>query len=213
MTPRASFDEPVAVLLRSTASIRTFCQRRVVVVTFLQSVLRDGSCGGAVTAVPTVVINEVLTHSDAPQEDAIELHNLGKAEVDLSGWFLSDSANNLKKYRIPDGTTIGPSGYHVFYEKAFLLDNGENGFSLSSARGDDVWLTQADAEGNLLRFVDKVDFGPAANGVSLGRYPNATGPLVAMASNSLGSNVRAGQDVALLNELKKKERNGIFHSF
>ena len=77
---------------------------------------------------PTVVINEVLTHSDAPQEDAIELHNHGKAEVDLSGWFLSDSANNLKKYRIPDGTTIGPNGYLVFYEKAFLLDNGENGF-------------------------------------------------------------------------------------
>ena len=162
----------------------------------------NGTPGGAVTAVPTVVINEVLTHSDAPQEDAIELHNHGKAEVDLSGWFLSDSANNLKKYRIPDGTTIGPNGYHVFYEKAFLLDNGENGFSLSSARGDDVWLTQADAEGNLLRFVDKVDFGPAANGVSLGRYPNATGPLVAMASNSLGSNVRAGQDVALLNEFR-----------
>ena len=119
----------------------------------------NGSPGKAAVIVPAVVINEVLTHSDAPQEDAIELHNQGQTEVDLSGWFLSDSANNLKKYRIPDGTKIAPNGYRVFYEKAFLIENGVNGFSLSSARGDEVWLTEADAAGNLVRFVDKIDFG------------------------------------------------------
>ena len=162
----------------------------------------NGSPGKAVVMLPAVVINEVLTHSDAPQEDAIELLNHGQTEVDLSGWFLSDSANNLKKYRIPDGTKIAPNGYHVFYEKAFLIENGVNGFSLSSARGDEVWLTEADAAGNLLRFVDKIDFGPAANGVTLGRYPNATGPLVAMANNSLGSDVRGGQDMNLLEEFR-----------
>jgi len=162
----------------------------------------NGTPGGAVRAVPTIVVNELLTHSDAPQEDAIELYNHGKIEVDISGWFLSDSSNNLKKYRIPDGTKIVPNGYHVFYEKAFLLDNGENGFSLSSARGDEVWLTEANSEGNLLRFVDKVEFGPAANGVTFGRYPNATGPLVTMANNSLGSDVKAGQDAGLLNQFR-----------
>ena len=162
----------------------------------------NGSPGEGITTVPSVVINEVLTHSDAPQEDAIELHNYGQTEVDLSGWFLSDSANNLKKYRIPDGTKINPNGYLVFYEKAFLLDNELNGFSLSSARGDEVWLTQADAAGNIIRFVDKADFGPAANGVTIGRYPNATGPFVAMVDNSLGSNVRAGQDIVLLDQFR-----------
>ena len=162
----------------------------------------NGSPGKGITKVPSVVINEVLTHSDSPQEDAIELHNYGQTVVDLSGWFLSDSANNLKKYRIPDGTEIIPNGYLVFYEKSFLLENQINGFSLSSARGDEVWLTEADAAGNIIRFIDKADFGPAANGVTIGRYPNATGPFVIMADNSLGTDVRSGQDIGLLDQFR-----------
>jgi len=162
------------------------------------SIRYNGTPGSTVGQAPTVVINEVIAHSDAPLEDAIELHNLGHASVDLGGWFLSDTANNLRKYRIPDGTTIAPNGYLVFYEKAFLTGNGDNGFSLSSARGDEVWLTEVDVDGTLARFADKVDFGPSANGVSQGRYPNGTGPLVPMVDLSLGSPVRAGQDAALL---------------
>ena len=145
----------------------------------------------------------MLAHSDAPLEDAIELHNLGQTQVDLGGWFLSDSANNLSKYRIPDGTTIAPGGYLVFYEQAFLLDNGDSGFSLSSARGDEVWLTESDSDGSIVRFADKVNFGPSANGASLGRYPNGTGPLVAQLDLSLGSPVRAGQDAALLDVFRE----------
>ena len=162
------------------------------------SIRYNGTPGGGVGQAPMVVINEVLAHSDAPLEDAIELHNLGQAPVDLGGWFLSDSANNLRKYRIPDDTVIAPGGYIVFYEKAFLLDNGDAGFSLSSARGDEVWLTETKADGAITRFADKIDFGPSANGVSLGRYPSGTGPLVAMDDLSLGSPVRAGQDAELL---------------
>ena len=165
----------------------------------------NGSPGAGITTVPTVVINEVLTHSDAPQEDAIELYNYGQTEVDVSGWFLSDSSNNLKKYRIPGDTKILSNGYHVFYEKDFLLENELNGFSLSSSRGDEVLLTEADINGNILRFVDKVEFGPAANGVTIGRYPNATGPFVAMEDNSMGSDVRAGQDVVLLDQFRAGE--------
>ena len=162
------------------------------------SIRYNGTPGGGVGQAPMVVINEVLAHTDAPLEDAIELHNLGQTPVDLGGWYLSDSANNLRKYRIPDGTTIAPGGYLVFYEKAFLLENADDGFSLSSARGDEVWLTETQPDGAITRFADKVDFGPSANGVSLGRYPDGTGPLVVQAGLSLGSSVRAGQDAALL---------------
>ncbi|MEE2947580.1 MAG: lamin tail domain-containing protein [Verrucomicrobiota bacterium] len=162
------------------------------------SIRYNGTPGADVGQAPIVVINEVLAHSDAPLEDAIELYNIAQTPVDLGGWFLSDSANNLRKYRIPDGTTISPGGYLVFYEKAILLDNGDSGFSLSSARGDEVWLTESSKDGAIIRFVDKVDFGPSANGVSLGRFPNGTGPLVAQADLSLGSPVRAGQNTTLL---------------
>jgi regulation of enolase protein 1 (concanavalin A-like superfamily) len=162
------------------------------------SIRYHGTPGDGIGRVPTVVINEVVAHSDLPLEDAIELHNLGQVPVDIGGWFLSDSASNLRKYRILDDTIISPGGYVVFYEQSFLLENGDSGFSLSSARGDEVWLTEVDLDGAPARFADKVDFGPSANGVSLGRFPNGTGPFVAMAEQSLGTPVRAGQDPSLI---------------
>src|SRR5439155_3562386 len=42
------------------------------------------------------VINEVLTHTDTPLEDAIELYNPSLSTVDLSGWFLSNSRDDYK---------------------------------------------------------------------------------------------------------------------
>lgn len=122
----------------------------------------------------SVVINEVLSHSDPPLEDAIELHNLSAATVDLSGWFLSDQLDQLKKFRIPAGTQLAPGGFKVFYEIQF---NGDvnSGFSLSSALGDDVYLSAADSNGTLTGYRTHVDFGPAANGVSFGRIVTSAG--------------------------------------
>ncbi|MHC4212399.1 MAG: lamin tail domain-containing protein [Planctomycetota bacterium] len=64
-----------------------------------------------------VVINELLSHSDAPPSvDWIELHNTTNTEIDISGWFLSDSNSDPNKYQIANGTSIGPKDYIVFYE-------------------------------------------------------------------------------------------------
>ena len=53
-----------------------------------------------------IVINEILTHTDLPQLDAIELFNPTSTNVNLAGWFLSDDAAQPKKLRIPNGTVI-----------------------------------------------------------------------------------------------------------
>ncbi|MDW8310670.1 MAG: lamin tail domain-containing protein, partial [Verrucomicrobiales bacterium] len=76
---------------------------------------------GAANYLPTpgVVINEVLSHTDAPLEDAIELFNTSAEPVDLSGWFLSNTQRDFRKYRIPDGTILPPRGYRVCYEFEF----------------------------------------------------------------------------------------------
>ena len=99
----------------------------------------------------SVVINEVLTHTDPPLEDAIELYNPTDAPVNIGGWFLSDSQKNFRKFRIPDGTVIGAAGYHVFYQYQFDLTatDGSAGFALNSADGDSVYLSAVDAQGNL----------------------------------------------------------------
>ena len=64
----------------------------------------------------TIWINEILTHTDPPLEDAIELYNPTTNAISIGGWYLSDSPEDWKKYRIADGTKIQPLGYYVFYE-------------------------------------------------------------------------------------------------
>ena len=114
-----------------------------------------------------VVVNEVLSHTDPPLYDSIELYNTTDAAVNISGWYLSDSSDDYKKYRIPDGTVLAPYEYLVYTEEQF-----GSYFGLSSS-GDDVWLIEADALGNLTYFADHVDFGAAKNGESFGAGPTA----------------------------------------
>jgi len=71
---------------------------------------------GIVPEPGAVVINEVLAHSHAEVSDWIELHNSTGTANDIGGWFLSDSNDNLFKYKIANGTTIGSNGYLFLYE-------------------------------------------------------------------------------------------------
>ncbi|MBN1674187.1 MAG: lamin tail domain-containing protein [Kiritimatiellae bacterium] len=135
-----------------------------------------------------VVINEVLTHTDPPLEDAIELRNTKSASVDIGGWYLSDELTNLKKYRIPNGTAIAAGGYKVFYEYQFNADtNNPSCFALSS-HGEKLWLCAADAAGNLTGYRAFAEFGAADNGVSFGRYVRSDGQVdyPAMSSRTFG---------------------------
>jgi Lamin Tail Domain/CotH kinase protein/Bacterial TSP3 repeat len=135
-----------------------------------------------------VVVNEVLTHTDLPLEDAIELYNLSGNSVDVGGWWLSDSKSYLKKYQIPAGKILAPHGYDVVYEERF--NNGDMAaipFALSSAKGDEVILSAANV-GVLTGYRQSVKFGPAANGVSFGRFLTSVGvDFVAMSERTFGA--------------------------
>jgi len=151
--------------------------------------------GQAVT--PSVVINEILSHTDDPLADAIELYNPTGADVNVGGWWLSDSDNNFLKFRIPADTIVPAGGYRTFHEGHYVggilvADQatefggpGVDDFALSSAHGDDVWLVQADAAGNVTQFVDYVSFPAAANGEAYGRWPNGLSELVPMVNPTL----------------------------
>ncbi len=135
---------------------------------------------------PSVVINEILTHSDPPLEDAIELHNPSAAAVNIGGWFLTDSQADFKKYRIPDGTSIAANGFAVFYQIQFSAANPV-GFTFDSVRGDEAWLSEADAAGNLTGYRAGARFGAATNGVSFGRIVTSMGvDYAAVASRTFG---------------------------
>ena len=135
-----------------------------------------------------VIVNEALAHTDLPLEDAIELHNPTAEAVYIGGWFLSDSAATPKKYRIPDGTTVQPGGYAVFYEYQFNDPaNPPNiPFALSS-QGEEVYLASANPDGTLTGYTSSESFGASANGVSFGRFATSTGvDFTAMSRRTFG---------------------------
>jgi hypothetical protein len=126
--------------------------------------------------IESIVINEVLAHSDPPLEDAVELLNLTETDVDVSGWWLSDDSNRLRKYRIAAGTTIPAHGFLMLYENQFNANpSAENSFAFSSAHGDDVYLSAADSVGTLTGHRTEAHFGPSESGVSIGRFTTSQG--------------------------------------
>ncbi len=125
--------------------------------------------------VPPILINEILTHTDLPAVDWIELFNPAAVDVDLGGWFLSDDGAAPRKYRIPAGTMILAGGYRVFTEEDFNAPPlSAFSFSLDSA-GDSVYLSSGDANTNLTGYSHGFSFGAAANDVSFGRHVVSTG--------------------------------------
>jgi hypothetical protein len=113
-----------------------------------------------------VIINELLSH--ATGEQMIELRNTSDEPAAIGGWFLSDNAAALKKFRISDGTTLGLGAFVTFSQSQF--NTGSNAFLLDRARGGELWLSAADLAGNLTGFRTRVKFGAASADVSFGRF-------------------------------------------
>lgn len=144
----------------------------------------NGSPGKPDTAfLSDVVINEVLAHTDPPQEDAVELRNLTTNAIRLANWYLSDDRVVRKKYRFPEGTLIPAQGYLVVYQSQ--LTNGLVPFSLS-AKGEGLYLSEANASDQLIRYVDQVVYDASQNGYSFGRYPDGTGPFITLSTTTFG---------------------------
>ena len=123
-----------------------------------------------------VVINELLAHSHDIAPDWIELYNRGSASVDLGGWTLSDSPDDLGKYRIPDGTVVEPNGYALFYEDVQFgnpLDtNAVEPFKLSE-NGETLYLYSA-GDARYPDFLVAETFGASETNVTFGRYRKST---------------------------------------
>ncbi|MCH8922493.1 MAG: CotH kinase family protein, partial [Planctomycetes bacterium] len=140
-----------------------------------------------------IVINEILTHTDGPTGDWIELLNTTDEPIDISGWYLSDEGDNLRKYRFPDGTIIAPGQFRVinqfgaggFGENAVDVTIDPNGgsnanpgaFGLSEL-GDTVRLTAVDP----VRIRENID---AAHVLPSGNLLISTGGAAVLGDNAL----------------------------
>lgn len=153
-----------------------------------------GAADPAPTAIPGIVISEALTHTDPPQADFIEIANLTSSTVDVTGWYLSDSLDNPKKYRIAAGN-LAVGQRRAFTESDFNV--GSSGFALS-ATGDQVYLFSADpATGELTGYMHGFGFDAAANGVSFVAASTTDGiehfvPAVSTTPNAANSAIKIG---------------------
>lgn len=130
--------------------------------------------------IPSVVINELLPKNSqygADQEgeydDWIELFNPAEVDQDLSGYFLSDSKKEPRKWSLPEGTIIGAMDYLIVWCDGDTLQAGLHTNYKLSADGENVVFL--DADGNLLDFAEY----PATQvEQSWARKPNGTGDFV-----------------------------------
>ncbi len=123
----------------------------------------------------TVVINEIMNHSDAPLKDFIELRNLTGAAVNIGNWILTDDllGANITRYRIPSGTILPANGFLTFDADDFALFNSANPLGLSEY-GEALYLLEANTT-KPLAFVDDVKFEATDVNVSQGRFINSVG--------------------------------------
>jgi hypothetical protein len=104
-------------------------------------------------------------------EDWFELYNPGAEDIDLSGWFLTDTTNSLTQFEIPRGIVLPAQGFLVLWADGNTsLNGGTNAlhvnFKLSRA-GESIILYNPAGQ-----LVDLVAFGPQGNNAISGRNPD-----------------------------------------
>ena len=130
-----------------------------------------------------VVINELmasntksLTDPQGQYEDWLELHNLTNKTVDLTGMYLTDKIDNLKKWAFPENTTIPAHGYLlVWLDEDGNAKSGLHANFKLSRNGETVMLVDTDLHDN--QVLDSVAFEKQEKDVALGRWPNGSGTL------------------------------------
>jgi hypothetical protein len=124
-----------------------------------------------------IVINEIMPRNkttvadqDGEFDDWIELYNYSPATINLSGYYLSDSKSNPRKWKFPQGTIILAKGYLIIWADKDTTQQGlHSNFGLSSL-GEKVIFSKSDGS-----YIDKVEYPAMTLELSYSRFPNGTG--------------------------------------
>jgi len=106
--------------------------------------------------------------------DWIELYNTGGSSVNISGYHLSDDANNPTLYTIPTGVTISAGGFKRFWatgRDVYAGTNYHTNFKLTQSKNNPDYIVLADQGGNI---IDLVQLAKTQVGHSYGRTTNGS---------------------------------------
>lgn len=127
-----------------------------------------------------IVINELMASNDATAmdeneqyDDWIELYNKGNSAVDLTNWYLTDNAQNLDKWAIPDGTILNADDYLIIWADEDSSQGPMHANFKLSASGE--MLTLINASGLI---ADQIAFEQQQTDMGFARLPNGTGDFV-----------------------------------
>lgn len=153
-----------------------------------------------------VVINEVMPshsiHSDQVGEtgDWIELYNNSNNAIDLSGYYLSDNSNKLKKWKFPNGTAIGSQEYLIVWADEDTLQTGLHANFKLSSDGEEVLLITPD-----IYIADQVIYNEQNGEMAFARFENGTGSFTWLKPTFNSENLLITTSIALLNLSEETE--------
>ena len=146
-----------------------------------------------------VVVNEIMAINTSTNQNAnglygdwIELYNNTNNSVSLDYVNISDNGSNLSKWQFPTGKAIAPNGFLVVWaDKDTSSTELHCDFSFSGA-GEQAAIGYPNGY-----VIDSVTFPAQAADITWGRYPNGTGPFVAMPPTFNATNTLAGVEEEL----------------
>jgi len=117
-----------------------------------------------------IFISEVcsVNKPSSKRNDWIELYNGSGVDVDLSGWYLSDSLNEPDRWQIAEGTVIR-AGKHLVIETTSHSVRQKNGIATLGLSASGEAIVLSDKNGT---FIDVFVCGALSQGVTCGRIEN-----------------------------------------
>jgi hypothetical protein len=128
--------------------------------------------------IESIVINEILpkntqygSDEDGEFDDWVELFNLTNEEIDISGFYLTDSKKQPTKWKFPSGTVIGKNGFLIVWADgdSTHISGMHTNYKLSADGENIVFLTPSQ------EVIDLVEYPATLIEQSYARVPNGTG--------------------------------------
>ncbi|MFT3697614.1 MAG: lamin tail domain-containing protein [Kofleriaceae bacterium] len=142
-----------------------------------------GSSGSSVDAAPdgppgvgVLFVNEVMPSNTTAcadpfgeYDDWIELYNSSSADLDLTGYYVSDDPTQPMREQLQAGVTVPAGGFKLLWADEQVQGVDHLQFKLE-AKGESFLISAPDGT-----LIDTITFGAATTDVSFARLPDGTG--------------------------------------